>query len=83
MLLLAVTRAIEIVGEAASQISPQLRRQRPGIPWTDIVGMRNRLIHAYFDVNRDILWTTATELAPALLAEITALEAAVFKPDSE
>lgn len=55
MLLLALTKSIEIIGEAASRISLEFREQHPELPWTDIVGMRNRLIHAYFDINIDIV----------------------------
>lgn len=58
MLLMALTRAVEIVGEAASQVSDAGRAELAGIPWPQIVGMRNRLVHAYFDINRDILWDT-------------------------
>jgi uncharacterized protein with HEPN domain len=64
MLLFALVRAVEIAGEAASQVTDETRAQLPDLPWSGIVGMRNRLVHAYFDVNRDILWTTVTEAAP-------------------
>jgi uncharacterized protein with HEPN domain len=64
MLLFALVRAVEIAGEAASQVTDETRAQLPDLPWSAIVGMRNRLVHAYFDVNRDILWTTVTEAAP-------------------
>ena len=67
MLLFALVRAVEIVGEAAARLSPEARAALPHIPWHLIIGMRNRLVHAYFDVDRDILWTTATEALPALL----------------
>lgn len=73
MLSFALTRAIEIVGEAASKISPETREQHPHIPWADIIGMRHRLVHAYADVDHDILWATATEAAPSLLAQVKAL----------
>jgi uncharacterized protein with HEPN domain len=66
MLLFALVRAIEIAGEAASQVTAETRAQLPDLPWSSIVGMRNRLVHAYFDINRDILWTTVTEAVPAL-----------------
>ena len=56
MLLFALTRAIEIAGEAASQVTAETRAQLPDLPWGSIIGMRNRLVHAYFDINRDILW---------------------------
>jgi len=66
MLLFALVRAVEIAGEAASQVTAETRAQLPDLPWSSIVGMRNRLVHAYFDVNRDILRTTVTEAAPPL-----------------
>ncbi len=66
MLLFALVRAIEIVGEAASKVTAETRAAMPDLPWASIVGMRNRLVHAYFDINRDILWTTVTEAVPAL-----------------
>lgn len=66
MLSFALVRAIEVVGEAASRISPETRASLPAVPWAAIVAMRNRLIHAYFDVDADILWRTATEELPEL-----------------
>jgi uncharacterized protein with HEPN domain len=73
MLLFALVRAIEVVGESASKISEGLRRTAPAVPWTLIVSMRNRLIHAYFDVDRDILWRTATQEIPELLPQLRSL----------
>ncbi len=64
MLLFALVRAIEIIGEAATRISPETRAEATEIPWKLIVAMRNRLTHAYFDVDRDILWNTATGELP-------------------
>src|SRR5262245_51391094 len=61
MLLFALVRAVEIVGEAAARVTDETRTQIPDLPWAAIVGMRNRLVHAYFDINRDILWNTVTE----------------------
>ena len=66
-LVLALVKAIEIIGEAAYQTTPGTRESLPGIPWDDLVGMRHRLVHAYFDINLDILWRTATDDVPALL----------------
>jgi uncharacterized protein with HEPN domain len=65
MLLFALVRAVEIVGEAASKVTDEARTAIP-LPWPAIVGMRNRLIHAYFDVDRDILWTTVQQSLPEL-----------------
>ena len=67
MLLFALVRAIEVIGEAAGQVSAETRARAPHIPWSLIVAMRNRLIHAYFDVDRDILWRTVTEELPTLV----------------
>ena len=75
MLLFAVTRAIEIVGEAAAKISEETRAAHGGIPWKAIVGMRNRLVHAYFDINADVVWQTVTVEIPQVLPELLALAA--------
>ena len=55
---LSVVKSIEIVGEAASRIDPEIRRLHPEIPWQDIVAMRNRLIHGYFDIDLRLVWDT-------------------------
>ncbi len=67
MLLFALVRAIEILGEAATKVSAQTREAFPAVPWSQIKAMRNRLIHAYFDIDHDILWKTAVEEMPPLL----------------
>jgi uncharacterized protein with HEPN domain len=58
MLELALVRLMEIIGEAAGRVTPETRAQLPNLPWSDIVAMRNRLIHGYDSVDPDILWTT-------------------------
>lgn len=73
MLLFALVRAIEIAGEAASRISAETRAELTELPWESMIGMRNRLVHAYFDINHDILWTTVTEAAPPLAERIRKL----------
>lgn len=73
MLLFAVVRALEIIGAAASKVSQETRGVLPAIPWRAIVGMRNRVVHAYFDIDRDIVWKAATEEVPALRASIGAV----------
>ena len=73
MLLFALVRAIEIVGEAANRISEVTREAAADVPWGLIVSMRNRLIHAYFDVDNDVVWKTVTEEPPALLPGLRAL----------
>jgi uncharacterized protein with HEPN domain len=69
-LVLALVKAIEILGEAAYQVTPHTRDQVPDIPWDDMVGMRHRLVHAYFDIDLDILWKTAQEDLPPLIVEL-------------
>ena len=70
MLLFAVVRAIEVLGEAANKISEDARSACPEIPWPEITNMRNRLIHGYFDIDVDIVWNTASIELPALLADL-------------
>jgi uncharacterized protein with HEPN domain len=72
MLLFALVRAIEIIGEAASKLSPEARTAMPSVPWVNVVAMRHRLIHAYFDIDRTILWKTAMEEIPPLLSVLRA-----------
>ena len=69
-ILSAVVRELEIVGEAANSIPPMIQKKHPQIPWKQMIAMRNRLIHAYFDVDRDIVWITTTQRIPALIAEL-------------
>ena len=67
MLVFAVTKAVEIVGEAANQVSAATQEELSEIPWPDIISMRNRLVHVYFDVDLDVLWQTAEEDLPMLV----------------
>lgn len=66
----ALVKAIEIIGEAAYQMEAASRAEVPGIPWEDVIGMRHRLVHAYFDINPDILWKTTQEDLPMLIAAL-------------
>ncbi len=67
---LALIKSIEIVGEAAAKITKECCEALPQIPWSNIIGTRNRLIHAYFDINLDILWKTVTEDISELIDEL-------------
>jgi len=69
---LAVVRAIEVLGEAATHVSSETRSAVPSIPWTAIVGMRNRLSDAYFNINYDIVWHTASVEIPGILPSLRA-----------
>lgn len=73
MRLFALVRAIEIIGGAASKVTAETRDACRSIPWVALTGMRNRLIHAYFDVDKDILWIAATVEVPALLTRLRAI----------
>jgi uncharacterized protein with HEPN domain len=53
--------------------SASTREKHPQIPWATVMGMRHRLVHAYFDIDLDLVWSTATEAAPALLAQVKPL----------
>jgi len=67
MRVLAIIKSIEIIGEAASKVSEEFKSENKNIPWNDITSMRNRLIHAYFDVNLDIVWQTIKTDLPDLI----------------
>jgi uncharacterized protein with HEPN domain len=73
MLRFALIRAVEVIGEAASRLPAEYRAQQPQIPWSVIIGMRNRLIHGYFDVDLDILWETVSRDVPSLIVELAGL----------
>ena len=61
-----VIRQIEIIGEATKRLSSELRQKHADIPWEDIAGMRDKLIHNYFGVDLDKVWVTAKEELPVL-----------------
>ncbi len=66
----AVTRAVEIIGEAASNVTDDCQKEHPQIDWAEIKGMRNRLAHAYFDINLDVLWVAVQDEIPRLVEEL-------------
>jgi uncharacterized protein with HEPN domain len=70
LLFLAMTRLLEIIGEAAGRVSQQTRDQYPQVVWPQIVGLRNRLIHGYDEVDCDILWLIVQNDIPSLLIEL-------------
>lgn len=67
---LGLVKCIEIIGEAAARVSPEARSQFPQIPWMQIVGMRNRLVHAYFDLDLDQVWNAVAQDLPPLIAAL-------------
>ncbi|MEW5803676.1 MAG: HepT-like ribonuclease domain-containing protein [bacterium] len=70
MLSLSLVRLLEIVGEAARGVSPAFREAHPDIAWKKMIGMRDRLIHGYFDVNLDMVRETVIEDLPFLIAQL-------------
>lgn len=66
----ALQRAFEIIGEATKQLSKEVRDQYPSIPWRDIAGMRDKLIHEYFAVNLEIVWETVHKDFPEVRPKI-------------
>lgn len=74
MLNLALVRLIEIVGEAAHRVSAAAQAGSPDIPWAQIIGMRNRIVHGYDEVDLDILWAVIQgDLPPLIMALRNAL----------
>lgn len=73
MLRFALVRAIEILGEAASKITEETRVVAVNIPWKEIVGMPNRLVHAYFEIDPNIVWAAVTVEIPELLPRLRGL----------
>jgi uncharacterized protein with HEPN domain len=67
MLAVALIRCLEVLGEAASKLTDAVRLRFPGVPFAKNSLNANRLIHAYFDVDPDIVWTTVSEDLPSLL----------------
>ena len=67
MLILSIIKDIEIIGEAASKVTEETKLKFTQVPWKDIIGMRNRLIHGYFDVDIKLVWNTVHKNLPSLI----------------
>ena len=70
MLSLSLVRLLEIIGEAARGISPACSAAHPEIAWQKMAGMRDRLVHGYFDINLDVVWETVTADLPPLVSQL-------------
>jgi uncharacterized protein with HEPN domain len=70
---LALTRLVEIVGEAGNRVSKAMQQKTPEIPWPQIIGMRNRLIHGYDVIDFDLLWDTITDDLPPLIVSLESI----------
>jgi uncharacterized protein with HEPN domain len=78
MLVLSIVKSIEIIGEAASKVTQETRETCVELPWANIIAMRNRLIHVYFDIDLDRVWDTVTDDLPPLMSS---LEKIILKED--
>ena len=67
----AVLRALEIIGEATKNVSKEMKAKHPEVNWSDIAGMRDRLIHQYFGVNLDLVWATVKKDLPELENQVS------------
>lgn len=72
MLMHSLVRCLEIMGEAASKVTPERRGVETDIPWRAIVGLRNQVVHNYVNVRLDVVWDTVTEDLPPLIARLEA-----------
>ncbi|MEU4710587.1 DUF86 domain-containing protein [Nocardia salmonicida] len=79
----AVVRQLEIIGEASSALSDATRADHPDIPWRDVRGMRNRLAHAYFDIDVELVYDTATRSAPDIAEAVFAIVAELHPAEVE
>ncbi len=70
MLQLALVRTLQIIGEAANNVTTETRSRYRTVPWPDIIGMRHRLVHVYYAIDLDVIWKTATAHVPALVADL-------------
>ena len=70
VLQLALSRLVEIVGEAASRVPAELQERHPELPWREAIGARNRLIHGYDSVDLDILWEIVATDVPLLIPQV-------------
>lgn len=69
-----VIRNLEIIGEAVTNLSPELKATHSDVPWGEISGMRNRLIHGYISVNLQIVWDTVDKVLPEFLARVESIK---------
>ena len=69
----AVLRNLQIIGEAVKRLSPELKAEHPDLPWREMAGLRDRIVHDYFGINHEIVWSVISEEIPALIPRIEAI----------
>ena len=67
LLQLSLTKELEIIGEAAEKVSDEFKEKYSDVPWGQIIGMRNRLTHGYFDIDANVVWKTVNKDLPVLI----------------
>jgi uncharacterized protein with HEPN domain len=67
---LALTRLVEVIGEAANRVPQEIQASHPEVAWTEMIGMRNRLIHGYDEVDLDFLWSVVRNDLPTLIGQL-------------
>ena len=72
----AIVQAVGVIGEAASRLTPELRARYPDVPWGTMTGMRNRLVHGYFEINYLLVWDTVNDDLPGLIERMEEILAA-------
>lgn len=70
LLALGLVKSIEIIGEAANQVSTETQARFPVLPWRNIIAMRHRTVHGYADIDYDVVWRTVTDRLPTLVVEL-------------
>lgn len=71
VLLFAVARALEVIGEASKQVPASIKDQYPQVPWRSIAGMRDKIIHQYFGIDAEVLWSTVKVDLPNMRLEVS------------
>ena len=69
----AILKVLEVVGEAASRISEDFKTAHPEIPWRQVVGFRNRIVHVYFEIDLGVVWQVVQEDLPVLISQLEPL----------
>jgi uncharacterized protein with HEPN domain len=74
----AVAQRLTVVGEAAARLSADIKERHPSVPWSDVVGLRNVLVHEYFGIHWPLVWQTACDQAPLLRHQVAEILAGEF-----
>jgi uncharacterized protein with HEPN domain len=83
MLAYAVVRALEVVGEAANRVTPEAMAALPGLQWSNMIGMRNRLVHGYDNINYEIVWNVVQEDLASLIETLIPILRSIYSDIEE